>query len=521
MNAKLANENFKLAIENFRKARQAVDEMLTRVAQEHLAHVPAMAGERKKLLQAALNFYQNQTPQGQGDDPDLRRETARALRRVGEINQLLGDFAEADKAFQRTVPMTEALQRDFPKSPDYRQDLGLVYFYQGKLRQKQSQMAAAETAFRKALAVQAQLADDVSTAANRADLARTYNELGQVLRQTNHYEAAKEAYDKAIDIQTRLVTGNRDAAEYMSDLAGSLNDRAHVLRDLKQLEQAEADYNTSLGYLARLVDENRENVQYRARLAAVYQNLGLVLAFIRPADVEEALHKATDLGEELVISFPTVPDFRHELAKALTNLAARQTRQRKFIDAEKNFRQAKEHLDRLIADSDTSPDYRSTMGVTLDYWAKLLRSQGQEKLPEARNRLIEALPHHERALRANATNPAYRQRLANHYAELAEVCLVQDELGDAAKAAQELHKLAPESKLDSRRAAEVLARCAAQAKVKTVAGEFGRQAVQILADAAQRGQLDAAYLQTTKVFDALRGREDFDKIVADVEAKKQ
>src|SRR5207248_2403825 len=73
---------------NFRAARGAVDMMLTRVAQEHLKHVPGMAGERQKLLEEALKFYEA-LPQREATSEGLRQETGRAYRRVGDIAEHL------------------------------------------------------------------------------------------------------------------------------------------------------------------------------------------------------------------------------------------------------------------------------------------------------------------------------------------------------------------------------------------------------------------------------------------------
>ena len=69
-------EQRRLAELNFTRARNAVDQMLTEVAEVELADVPQMQPVRKRLLEKAQRFYLKFLEQKR-DDPSVRRETAR------------------------------------------------------------------------------------------------------------------------------------------------------------------------------------------------------------------------------------------------------------------------------------------------------------------------------------------------------------------------------------------------------------------------------------------------------------
>src|SRR5439155_22830598 len=69
------------AQENLKDALAAVDQMLTRVAEDKLIYVPQMEPIRRELLLDALKFYQKFLDK-QSDDPMLRREAAHAHLRV-------------------------------------------------------------------------------------------------------------------------------------------------------------------------------------------------------------------------------------------------------------------------------------------------------------------------------------------------------------------------------------------------------------------------------------------------------
>src|SRR4029079_2836180 len=92
-----------LARGNLRKARQAVDDMYTQVAEKWLANQPQMEPVQREFLEKALRFYREFAQQGGGTEPEVRLETARAYRRVGDIQFRLGATAEAETAFRAAI----------------------------------------------------------------------------------------------------------------------------------------------------------------------------------------------------------------------------------------------------------------------------------------------------------------------------------------------------------------------------------------------------------------------------------
>ncbi len=76
------------AEDNYRLARRAVDDYLTKVSQDRLINVPGLQPLREKLLDSARRFYQEFLDR-QGDDPGLRAEAARSYMRMGEVADLI------------------------------------------------------------------------------------------------------------------------------------------------------------------------------------------------------------------------------------------------------------------------------------------------------------------------------------------------------------------------------------------------------------------------------------------------
>src|SRR5262249_54754124 len=93
---------------NFQTALQAVNEMLTEVAEEQLAEEPQMEMKRHALLAKAQAYY-TQFLEEKRDDLSLRKETGLAYKRLGDINRLLGRFGQAEKSYKQAIEVLSQL----------------------------------------------------------------------------------------------------------------------------------------------------------------------------------------------------------------------------------------------------------------------------------------------------------------------------------------------------------------------------------------------------------------------------
>ena len=103
-------------------AIEAVDRMLTRVADERLAYVPQFEEERRQILEDAVRFYGEFLKQ-ESDDPQLRREMGRAFYRLGTLFLSLGNVDKARDALEQARQTQEKLVSEFAGEPGHRDDL--------------------------------------------------------------------------------------------------------------------------------------------------------------------------------------------------------------------------------------------------------------------------------------------------------------------------------------------------------------------------------------------------------------
>jgi hypothetical protein len=106
------------AEQRFRLARSSVDEMI-QVAEEELADNPHLQSLRKRLLEAALVYYQEFIEQRR-DEPDAQAELAAIRDRVKKI---LGDLAALQGDSQRFLLKEPAVLEDLETSSQQRERL--------------------------------------------------------------------------------------------------------------------------------------------------------------------------------------------------------------------------------------------------------------------------------------------------------------------------------------------------------------------------------------------------------------
>ena len=114
------------AEENFRLARRAVDDYLTRVSESRVLRVPGLEPLRRELLEDALRYYRGFV-ELRGNDPTVREELMRAYERVGQINELVGTDPAALDAFRQSLALAEPLAAARTGDPGIRHHIASLH----------------------------------------------------------------------------------------------------------------------------------------------------------------------------------------------------------------------------------------------------------------------------------------------------------------------------------------------------------------------------------------------------------
>jgi eukaryotic-like serine/threonine-protein kinase len=561
-------EQRQLAEANFQTALEAVDHMLTEVAQEQLAPEPRMEKKRLALLAQARTYYQQFLDQ-RGNEPGLRKEAALAHKRLGDIARLLGDYEQARAAYDQAVAMLASLAAEHPANPAYRFELSVSLDDLGEVWRRTSHPEKAADAYRRAVDLQKQLTtEDHDRPEYRKELARSQDNLGILLKDTQQPQGAEASFGAAIVLFRQLAADYPRNPEYRQHLARASLNLGPVLQGLGRPQEAEKVLQQAIALQTELADKDPTTPDYRYELGASYNNLGFLFestrgqpqeAGYRPtlARAEAAYRQALDRYKRLADDFPNVPVYRKELALTQNNLAIVLARDHKWSAAEEAWSRALALFEKLAAEHPDVPDYEGYRALALENLGWLLlqpkdqpemtaaaaslaasspqsgplaglsmllagRTRQPETLRKAGERLEKAMDLTRSALKANPNHPTYLQALRDQSEYLAEARADLGEHAEAARIAEGLPGIFRTRGQDYFLAARLLARCLTLAQRdtrlteeqrRTSSGRYADQALEFLREGIVRGYKDAEPL-TRPPFTALGDRPAFQKLLA-------
>jgi tetratricopeptide (TPR) repeat protein len=366
----------------------------------------------------------------------------------------------------------------------------------------------------------------------KKDLAEAHNNLGGALVKREQWDAAIDEFHKALDLDRNFAPAHNGLG---AALAGKNQLDAAIAEFRKAIEvkpkfgqnpanltrvQASAHYNLGRalerqGRSNDAITAYREAIRLDPKLFEAQFALGDALwEKGAPQDAVEPFRRATELK-------PDDASSRSHLADVLRESGRQEEAMKAYAKALELWRQ-------LAAGAPKVADYQSQIGATLHNLAADLLAHN--KPAEAARLVEEAIAYQMAARKINPENKTYRLFLRNHYMILADTQVQLGKHVEAAKAAAEFLDLYPGRMQELVQAAAVLAQCSAAAaddgqlsevKRKEVVNGYGERAVTLLRQAADKGWKNAAADLKAPVFGPLRSRDDFQKLLAELESKSK
>ena len=418
-------------------------------------------------------------------DVETRLDVARSLFALGWLLWRTGDNAAALPAFQEQCDLAAALEAESPTDA-VRVQLAFGHNGVGFALDAMGKPAEALESYRKALAMYQKLPEGVQYDAPGQGptfglqlQAGTYDSIGSMLFATGKRADGLESCRKASDIMEKLANAypaNTSVQKYLA--TGHIN-FGKLLAEAGRPEEAMAGYLKALAVIQKLVEANPAVSTYQSVLALGYWNLAESLRPTgRPGEAMEADRKALAINQRLADANPTVSEYQDRLAVAHGNLGWWLARQKRFAEAFTAIDAGLAIHRKLSAAHPENLEYTGHLGDSHAIRGRALFRSGQRSQAAADLR---------RALELGA-------KLPNPSGELM---------------------------IDRSSVLALLAGLGGEAKSGVTAAEamaFADQAVAALRDAMSAGWNRSDELKEPD-FDALRGRDDFKKLVADVEAK--
>jgi serine/threonine protein kinase/tetratricopeptide (TPR) repeat protein len=521
-----ALEDCDRAVAARRQAQRALNKLTDDAVERLMARQGRLTEEDREFLRQVLSLHEEFAGTA-AESPETRAAVAAARFRVGVIRYRLGEFREAEEAYRGAIDIRRALADEFPGRSEYRRDLALSHVRLGALLRETGRPRPAEEAFTTAVGISRTLADEFpGQADHRRDLAAAHNHLGNVLLATGRPKEAEAALRAAVDILVRLSTSAPATAQDRYLLAGSWQNLGILLFRTDRAGPAEECYLKARDLFQVLADEFPGQTDYRRDRAQHFINLGVLYADTRrQPEAEGAFRASADAIQKLADEYPTRPEYRKLLASSRVNLGNLLIRMERHEAAGEAYLAARDAYARLTADYPAAAEYQHDLAKAL---AGLASVKSFSKDHAASARLVEqALAHDRAALRVEPANPAYREAYRIYMAVLAEVYGRAGDHAKAADAADELARFGYEPAADAYTAAWVAIRCAGTAQRderltgaerERLAESYADRAVAHLQAALRHGLKDGARLRRDPAFEALHPRDDFRKLLRDIDA---
>ena len=565
-------------LENQRIARQVIGEFVTEIATMGLANEPRQEKLLREKLTKAAQYFEALTRQDTAE-PATREDAGHAYLRLGQIHSLLGELRAAEQSFRKALKVFERLQADYPRVHAYQHGLidAMNELARVLVTQKDmAQIGEAKSLYQQAIELCERLVDESPEDPEaRQLLARNYLDLADLLRETGRFDESNAAYERTLSIVEPLKVAYAHVAVYRQLLGKTHRNRGVLLLTNNRRNQAGQALEHARATYQELCDEFPADPRYRHELAGAARILAIHYHEIHQREKAEPLHRlAVRLHATLVDDFPSVPSYRLELAidrGALSNFLEKTGRAK---EARQEIEQAIAIEERLIAAYPSAPKYREIAGKLRNNFGVLLQKAGQlaeaeaifrqnpklweelvDRYPEvspyknekslamysltdvllARGKYSEAQSFAERAIdygqevqKATPGNPPRPDLIRQTVDLLAQALFAR---GEHAKAFGEIAKIPLDlgDVSQSRYMAAVLlagwiprlerATELPEGKRKAMVRTYADQAVQLLQQCVEKGQRDPKPLKEETAFDPLRGRDDFQQIIIELEAK--
>jgi serine/threonine protein kinase/tetratricopeptide (TPR) repeat protein len=335
------------AQENLTDALAAVDQMLTRVADERLHYVPQMEPVRRELLEDALKFYLKFLEK-KSDDAVIRRKAALGYMRVARIQYFLGQFPKAEESYRNAIGVLEELDGPTPREPAQRVRRLCIHFEFAATLAALLKDEEAMRNIRRAVEMAENLAADFpDVPAYRAELVSARNNLASALIARQPDEAEK------------ILRRNLPLAEGAVDHEGIHRVLGEVFLHTRRFPEAEEAYRQSLKHAETMAAQSPSVSQLQSNLVHDLRRLAAVLlATQRPQEAEKRLRRAILICEQLATKHQASPHYRHALASTYIEHAEILKQVGRPADAETAYRLAVEHYGKLAADFPTIPVFQ-------------------------------------------------------------------------------------------------------------------------------------------------------------------
>ena len=497
------------------------------------------------ILKKLIDTYPNM--------PEYRRKLAGNHNNLGELFRHDREWEAAAQEYKAAQVILKELADAYPKVSDYQQDLALFRTNLGELFQARGEREDAIREFQAALTLRKGLvAAHPRLPEYQHLLASSHLSLGDLLLEMGERGEAAREFATARDVAKKLVDEYPGVADYLMRLGLSHLQLATIAERKGDRAAERREREAATAVWGKLVENHPRDVGNLKILAGLHKELAaLVEKTGDQAAGRREREAAREVLKKLIAIEPNTPRHRKELAECHNRLGLLLGALGERDSGEREFEAAREVLKKLITDHPDVPEHQINLGGNYCNHGLLLRDAA---------RPVDSLKWFDTAIETLAAvhtkdprNALAKQYLVNTHGNRA---VARGQVGQFAEAVADWDRvieLSPKQdhprirvfRVAARAKTEQLAEAVAEvdelaksplwsaaqwydfACVYAVASgkladkktEYADAAMELLAKAVKAGYKDAAHMKADTDLDSLRERDDFNKLVADLEAK--
>jgi len=478
---------------SFQIARSAVDDLFTRIHEQHQFDAHGLQPVRATLLENLLSYYENFLDH-RGNDPESRPLAAEAQQRIGQINRLIGLPDVAAWQLERAIDRYEDLIARNPGEVRYQDDLARILDELGAvLLSMEGQSAEALPLLQRALSlVESGLAAGPKSTARRRELARVLGHLAEAERAESHLDRAGAGWTRAIDTLDELIASNPQNLDDQIALASAQIALGRTLSASPEaFDQAVAALTKGIDLRQAIAREHPDRFDQVHELAL---DLGELAAFEQKAGRLEAAVWAEDqaltLFEQLDRRFPDTVPYQTALYLAYDMAGRLRSQQGEIKSALALADQTRTVLERLVAQHPRKLVFQIDLSRCHGFIGRLLRRNG---------RFTEAIHSFQRAVDLLESLPQLDPVNSYQLADNLALCVSLIGSGPNATPPDDEAELSPADRLRRR--------------------VYGERAVAALERALSGGFAKLEVCQSDTDLDSLRDRPDFQKLLKEMAEK--
>src|SRR5262245_4696050 len=533
-NAELAAKNAELADEQakvqarFELAQKAIALFHTGVSEDALLKNAEFKELRTRLLKAAAGFYADLEKLLAGQaDAKSRRALAAAYFQLGELTDKIGTKPEALAVHRKALAVRRELAAAAGADVETRLDVARSLRAEGILLYYTGDPTGALRAWEEQRDLATALEAEYATDAVRAVLARSHNTIGVLLMETGKPAEALQAFQKALAMQQKLADAHPAIAGYQSELALSHNNIGTVLLRTGKPGEALTAWRKALAINQKLADAHPAVAEFQSALAGTHNNIGELLSQTgNPAEALQAHQKTLAIRQKLAAAHPAVAELQSDVAASHNGIGYLLSQMGKPAEALQAHQKALAIRQKLADAHPAVTRFQRTLAQSHNLLGRLFARQ--QRFAEAFTAIDTGLAIRRKLAKADPKNTEYAIDLGYSHAYRGWALVRSGQPSRAAADLQQAVELwaqakAPntETRFERSRALALLAGLGGEAKPSVTATEaaaFADQAVAALRDAIKAGWNRPHELEEPD-FEALRGRDDFKKLMAEVQAR--